>query len=546
MHDDNCRRAIQTDLKLGGKERIDPDELLHYERHIESCDECRTEKMILDAIRGQEGSGALDPLNELSRHRLVDKLQGRVNQQAAAASLKSRGSRRTRRYRLVAGAVLGLAAAACIAIVFTWWPKAQSRQEQIIEKRAPPSLPIRKSGGRILLVAGEVVSKKRPATVGAGFDPGDKLITAHGRAVAALPTGITISLDPETRIESVRHDDEAIEVLLEKGCVLVSVDPGRKGPTFTVATREGRIEVKGTIFSVTVNENSVRANVLRGEVDLVEQSRRRRLRMSEETTLGSSTVESISKDTREKLRGEIEVIEMLEYDNNSVIDIQSMPKGADVAIDGTVFGMTPLSASIRPGHRQLALSMEGHEGVKELLSAGTDTRQSRVFDLTAQPTGELDGSEKTDAEKASSRAGPRASTSAPSHGEQSRSKLLFQKIKETRSLGNWLATARSYEELIRLYPSSDEARVSLVSLGEIQLEKLGKPAVALKSFNKYLRTAGKGVLAQEALYGKANAHRALGQKQAERDALRRFLERFPSAIQNPRVRRRLQELEMVD
>ncbi|MCP4678433.1 MAG: PEGA domain-containing protein [Deltaproteobacteria bacterium] len=541
MHDDDCKRAIQTDLKLGGEQRIDPDELLFYEQHIASCDECRAEKTILDIIGGQDGTGALDPLDELSRHRLVDELQGRVNQQAAAASLESRGSSRARRYR-VAGVVLGLAAAACIALAFTWWSKAPSGPEQIIEKPAPPSFPTRTVGGRILLVAGEVVSKERPAALGASFGPGDKLTTAHGRAVAGLPTGITLSLGPDTRIESVRHDDETIEVRLEKGRILASVDPGRKGPIFTVVTREGRIEVKGTIFSVIADEKSVTASVLRGEVDLVEQNRRRRLRMSEETALGSSSVDPISENVREKLQGEIKVIEMLEYDNNSVIDIQSVPKGADVAIDGTVFGMTPLSASIRPGHRQLALSMEGHEGVKELLSAGADTRQSRVFDLTAQPAGEPGRLEKPDYKKAS-RPAVRTSAAVSSHEEGSQSKQLFQRIKETRSSGNWSATAESYEELIRLYPSSDEARVSLVSLGEIQLEKLGNPSMALEAFNKYLRTSGDGVLAQEALYGKANAHRALGHNQAERDALLEFRERFPRAIQNPRVKRRLKELE---
>ncbi len=540
MYDDDCNQVIQTDLKLGEELQIDPDELLHYKEHMASCDKCRTERTILDAIQGQDGSGALEPLDELSRHRLVDELQGRVNQQAAAASLESQGSGRSRGYRAVAGAVLGLAVAACIAMAFAWWPKASPLQKQIIEKQAPPSLEELETHGHILLVAGEVTSKEHTAQVGSSFGPGDSLTTAHGRAVADLPTGIMLLLSPYTRIESVRHDDKGIGVRLVKGRVLASVDPGRKGQTFSVITREGRIEVKGTIFSVTANEKSVTASVLRGEVDLVEQNRKRRLRMSEETALGSSNVESISKAAEEKLQGEVRVIEMLEYGDNSVIDIQSVPKGADVAIDGTVFGMTPLSASIRPGHRRLALSMEGHEGVKELLSAGADTRQSRIFDLTAQPATESDEPEKSDDKN---RTSPHTGAAATSDPKESQSKLLFEKIKETRSSGNWLATARSYEELIRLYPSSDEARVSLVSLGEIQLEKLGNPAMALKSFNNYLRKSGNGILAQEALYGKANAHRALNQTRDERDALLRFLERFPTAIQNPRVKRRLKELE---
>ncbi|MBW2278445.1 MAG: tetratricopeptide repeat protein, partial [Deltaproteobacteria bacterium] len=99
----------------------------------------------------------------------------------------------------------------------------------------------------------------------------------------------------------------------------------------------------------------------------------------------------------------------------------------------------------------------------------------------------------------------------------------------------------AYQELLSQYPGSAQARNSLVSLGDIQLDHMGRPGRALKSFDSYLARTRKGTLAQEAAFGRARALRALGRTAEEIRALQTFLAAFPAAIQAPRSRQRLEE-----
>jgi len=125
---------------------------------------------------------------------------------------------------------------------------------------------------------------------------------------------------------------------------------------------------------------------------------------------------------------------------------------------------------------------------------------------------------------------------APSAGD------LLEKAQSLRASQNWPEAAIAYEDLIRLFPRSHEARASRVSLGEIRLEKLDDPAAAIKQFDTYLSFHEKGPLTQEALFNKALAQRQLGDLAAEALTLRLFLIRFPDAIQSVEVRRRLSDL----
>jgi len=76
----------------------------------------------------------------------------------------------------------------------------------------------------------------------------------------------------------------------------------------------------------------------------------------------------------------------------------------------------------------------------------------------------------------------------------------------------------------------------------LRLDHLGDPAGALRNFDAYLRATRRGVLAQEAAYGRIRALRRLGRRTAELRELRGFLKRYPGALQAPLVRRRLKAL----
>lgn len=114
---------------------------------------------------------------------------------------------------------------------------------------------------------------------------------------------------------------------------------------------------------------------------------------------------------------------------------------------------------------------------------------------------------------------------------------LLEAAREARKERDWSAAAGRYRELIRRYPGAGEAGVALVDLGTIELDMLGRPARALASFDGYL--ARGGTLAAEALWGKANALRALGRGAEERAALEEIVASHPDAFQALEARRRL-------
>jgi len=119
---------------------------------------------------------------------------------------------------------------------------------------------------------------------------------------------------------------------------------------------------------------------------------------------------------------------------------------------------------------------------------------------------------------------------------------LLQQAQVARAEGRNGEAVQLYRRLQRLHPESPEARTSLVSLGELELSKLSRPAVALRAFQRYL-DSGDQSLAREALYGKIRALAALGRRPEERHAIEAYLRLYPSGLQSDALRRRLQTLD---
>src|SRR5690606_24376291 len=101
--------------------------------------------------------------------------------------------------------------------------------------------------------------------------------------------------------------------------------------------------------------------------------------------------------------------------------------------------------------------------------------------------------------------------------------------------------AQSYRRLKATFPKSAEARTVSVALGQLELDRLGQPAAARRSFQSYLDLGG-GALSQEARYGKVRAARALGDDAAELAAIREYLRAHPNGVNAPALARRAREL----
>jgi hypothetical protein len=116
--------------------------------------------------------------------------------------------------------------------------------------------------------------------------------------------------------------------------------------------------------------------------------------------------------------------------------------------------------------------------------------------------------------------------------------LANQRRKEKR----WRAAEELYERVMRDHAGTDAATIATVASASLHLDHLADPAGALSRFHRALRVRPRGPLAEEARWGVAETHRALGDEAAERAALRRFLSAHPGSVNAARARQRLAEL----
>jgi len=227
---------------------------LRLEDHLASCDECRSQAVLLDRLRGV--ADQLDGrLGSAARERVITGAFARVARQSQRAP--------SARPLQLAWGVAAFAAGA--ALFFALRPEHGS---------APTAVP---AGGAVAKVAAGTNSEAQADSRGARVLAGSVEVDgqAHGSG-ASLPaerslfakTGAElalgharVSLRPETRVRW----NAATETLeLDAGSVLAEVDPS-KHQRFSVQTPEFSAVVLGTRFEVTL----ARVRVERGKVQVV-------------------------------------------------------------------------------------------------------------------------------------------------------------------------------------------------------------------------------------------------------------------------------------
>ena len=131
-----------------------------------------------------------------------------------------------------------------------------------------------------------------------------------------------------------------------------------------------------------------------------------------------------------------------------------------------------------------------------------------------------------------------AAETAPSLQIESAGALLARAGRERRS-GEHARAARTYQMLQGRHPSSREALLSHVSLGQLLLGPMADSPGALRQFDAYLDGASGGVLSEEARVGKALALERMGRTAGARAAWADVLERHPGSPNAARARAHL-------
>jgi hypothetical protein len=106
----------------------------------------------------------------------------------------------------------------------------------------------------------------------------------------------------------------------------------------------------------------------------------------------------------------------------------------------------------------------------------------------------------------------------------------------------WRDADALYRRVMVRHKGSDAAVVAAVASAALHLDRLDDPAGALRRYRRALRVQPSGALAEEARWGVAEALRALGDADAEAEALRAFVSSHPDSANAAAARRRLAEI----
>jgi hypothetical protein len=354
-------------------------------------------------------------------------------------------------------------------------------------------------------------------------------------------------LEPRTRLSLRTGRSDRTELALQEGTVAVAVSPDRPvDGEVKVTTPHGTITVVGTVFSVSATAERSRVAVARGVVRVDAGGRVELVRQGQGMALGDPAPLPSAPEEAAVVTARQERLRVLQRARTALLAVDSLPHGAEVTHGGVLLGSTPLVTYIPAEPATLTVALDGHQSVTELVAPGPDRLLRRDFRLLRVPEPGPTPAASTPADRGSEGRGTRRVPNPPAPRPDlppATPEAWTQQARARMLAGDWPAAAQAYRELIRRHPGAASTDVARVSLGTLELDRLGQPAAALRSFEAYLAARPRGPLAEEAAHGRAQALRALGRTCDEIRALRAFLRDHPAALHHRRAARRLADAE---
>jgi tetratricopeptide (TPR) repeat protein len=393
------------------------------------------------------------------------------------------------------------------------------------------------------------------------------------QAKLALPVGGALTVAPESRallrwggarvaveggttgarVQLLTSRSQARELRLERGRVVLDVDPLAVGAELAVLTPESRVTVHGTRFLVEASAVGTTVAVDRGRVRVGRRAQSIDVAAGQRLAPGALGVAPLlPEDT-----GRLEALESSWIEGQSEsLDVLSDVPGALVDVDGVARGRAPLSIALAPGIHVVRVRAAGRLPVEERVDvvAGTPTlfhaelpEPAAVVDEPAEPVRPP---------------GPHASrapkTTAPNAREElakARAEVLagayeraierLDELQLTRPAPVQQARAalleaqaerlmRRPERALPLYEmvargDGPEAEQAQFMLGQTLGRDLRDPARAAAAFAESQRRFAHGIFAEEAAFRRGEALLHAGDTRAGLEALERYLRQFPAA-----------------
>lgn len=509
MNDCLTRASLSDKEALG--EALTADERLFLRDHVSSCPVCAAEaslwanleQVLEEPERLTARPSYVQPQRKPAGVRLGRFLSGRAWHRPAVASVVVMAA---------AAAALLWSRAKTPVVVGPPQPLAAS------SRGASTTGAANVAGAQLALAAGETRVNQQAALAGARLAVGDVVSVADGQACVLVPPGVSVCLDgaTELRIETLEAGKRRFRLL--SGHAVAHLEKQPAGSSFGFETAAGAVVAKGTEFSLRTVDSTVTLRVYEGVV--------LNSRGDETSAYQAPTVALLSREAKASQpsdEADSRLLELARFfgDRAPALLNVSAATGSSVTLGALQLGTAPVSALVQPGDYRMEVSKVGFASIVERLTFESGLRIARDFEATV----ELGA--------AAGRAGARAS-SAPATASAAD---LLERARELRAGGRYRDSAGVYQRLLREYASSAEARVALVSLGELQLSQLGDASAALRSFDAYLR--GGGALLQEASYGRIRALRRLGKVNEAQAAAAAFITTYPKSVQAATLRKEL-------
>ncbi len=533
--DQHRRWAELMDRKALG-EMLTSEELAFCERLAAEHPACAREHELLEQL------AELDAAPSAESRALVDTVLARLADEASTAE-RDELSRIRRGGRLPWFVwASGAAAVAAVAVAAVLLPHKPAPEPHAAAAPAPAP--------RVELVyaSGDVrVDGKAVAGSSAPLPEGSLLEVGHGTACLAMDPEINVCASEQSALRLSRTHSAWRRLDLESGKVAVQLAPQPEGYRLSVVADGVWSTAVGTAFTVARDPAAgVSTAVLNGKVRVGSDGGGERMVLAHQRSLVHDSTATLSSISRSEESPEWALLRPSRLWSNPVtasLTLRGLPAGAEVWLDDNLIGVAPLSSLIPAGEHRLQARLDGRVLVTRdfACEAGQTTVlafSSAEITLAPQPPAQEPAS-------ASARRPPRARiehTAAPTAPQPPTAGELLGRARGMMRVGRFEQAAAAYQSLRETYPDSPEAHTVLVSLAELQLDRLGQPRLALDNLERYL-SDGSGSLVEEAQRVRIRALRALGEASQERDAIERFLQAHPRSFQARPLQQRLAELD---
>jgi len=497
--------------------RLHPEAAEWIGAHVEGCTRCRAAMAHVDAVHE-----VLEPPPEPAflRQRQINEVRRR---------LEERPTRRIpvaqMKWAALAGAVAGF------VLVFALHPKRPHAPADGVGF----ALVSRQGAAEVEVGDDHAVAEAKMALPSGGWltvGPSARVVATWAGARVAVeggPTGARVQL-AESRL-SLRT------LTLERGRVVLDVDPLAPGAVLAVQTHDGRVTVHGTRFLVEATPGGTSVAVDRGRVRFA-GARTLDVAAGFQILPGAAQPMPIGADFAARLAA---LDGPLAAGPTETLDVFADVAGAEVSVDGVDYGRAPLSLALTPGAHNVRVRANGRLPVEERveLAAGTPTifhaelPELSSVETTTVPAhvgaGDLLARARADVlagayDRAISR------LHELGHGPATKLQLARAALLEAQAE----RLARRPERALPLLQTAargdgPEAEQAQFLLGQTFGRDLHDPVRAAAAYEASETRFRHGIFSEEASLRRGEALLAAGDTEAGVQALERYLRQYPTA-----------------